>query len=211
MGGGDLDPTKKLSDTKAFIIVLKCFLGPGLLSLPFALNHAGLFWGIIGIMVIGALSVNGILLMADCTRLTKLHYGFQPMSYPQLGRALCGKRMESVISVILVWTQLAVCCVYVNFVATNLVAIAPCDERSRLVMDPTGSHVKILVEPKCFGMSSVLAQQRAFIALLLPVFCLLSFVPNIKALAPLAGVANFFMVITIGLVIFFAIRSFFIV
>jgi hypothetical protein len=46
--------------------------------------------------------------------------------------------------VIIVWTQLAVCCVYVNFVATNLVAVAPCEERSAIV--PIGSRVKMLVE-----------------------------------------------------------------
>ena len=142
--GGDRDPKKKLSDIKAFTILLKCFLGPGLLSLPFALNHAGLFWGVTGIAVIGALSVNGILIMADSTRLVRVHYGVTVTSYPGLGRALCGKRMESVISVIIVWTQLAVCCVYVNFVATNLVAVAPCEERSAIV--PIGSRVKMLVE-----------------------------------------------------------------
>ena len=185
MGGG-VDPTQKLSDVKAFTILLKCFLGPGLLALPFGLTHAGLIFGLSGIAIIGGLSVNGILLMAECSRLGRVHYGVTATSYPGLGRVICGKRIESIISVLLVWTQLAVCCVYMNFVATNLMAVAPCDKRARLTMDPTGQHVKVLVEPACFGMHSMLSIQRTFIALLLPVFVVLSFVPNIKALAPVS-------------------------
>ena len=50
--------------------------------------------------------------------------------------------MESVISVIIVWTQLAVCCVYVNFVATNLVAVAPCE----VVVVPRGVKFSVAVE-----------------------------------------------------------------
>ena len=58
-------------------------------------------------------------------------------------------------------------------------------------------------------MRSMLSQQRAFIALLLPLFMVLSFVPSIKALAPLANIANVFMVVTILLVLFYAARAFY--
>jgi amino acid permease len=39
--GGDIDPNEKLTDVKAFMIIIKCFIGPGMLSLPFAIAHAG--------------------------------------------------------------------------------------------------------------------------------------------------------------------------
>ena len=39
--GGDVDPNEKLTDVKAFMIIIKCFVGPGMFALPFAVAHAG--------------------------------------------------------------------------------------------------------------------------------------------------------------------------
>ena len=64
MGGG-VDPTQKLSDVKAFTILLK-WAGSGLLALPFGLTCI-LIFGLSGIAIIWGLSVNGILLMAECS------------------------------------------------------------------------------------------------------------------------------------------------
>jgi hypothetical protein len=146
-----------------------------------------------------------------------------------------GPRLGTVVSMMCCLTQLGVCCVMLSFVATNLLAVAPCEVRAHLLTHHTGggggegsssydsggegsyggvygygggggdsgmaeavvvggdsTTLEIVHESACFGLR-LLPAKRVFIALVLPVFIALSWLPSINALAPLAKVANFFM------------------
>jgi hypothetical protein len=96
-----------------------------------------------------------------------------------------------------------VCCVALNFVSTNLLAIIPCDQRAHLVMNEQTEVIKILRESECFGLSS-LNVKRVFVVMILPVFILFSWLPSIKSVAPFAKLANYFMLFAICGVIYYA-------
>lgn len=89
-----------------------------------------------------------------------------------------------------------VCCVALNFVSTNLLAIIPCDQRAHLVMNEETENIKILKESECFGLPSNNVK-RVFVVMILPIFILFSWLPSIKSVAPFAKVANYFMLIPI--------------
>ena len=207
MGGG-VDPNQKLTDGKAFVIILKCFIGGGMLSLPFALAHAGMIMGIGGLIVLGLMAIQGILYMAECSLLLQKKRGIKVATYPALATAVAGPKLGSLVSVVVTFAQLGVCCVMVNFCATNLLAILPCDSRNVIVLNEHTGDIKIREEAQCFGMPPLPAK-RLLIWLILPIFIALSWLPSIKAIAPLAKAANYFMAFVIASVLFYAARSFF--
>ena len=147
-------------------------------------------------------------MMAECTLVCQRSLGKRVTTYPQLATVIGGRKLGSLVSLIVCLTQLGVCCVMINFVATNLLAILPCETESTLIMNPRDETIKILVEPRCFGREE-LSAKRFLIALIIPIFIGLSWLPSIKALAPLAKVANYFMMLTILLVLFYAARSYY--
>jgi len=210
--GGDIDPNSKLTDSKAFLIIVKCFVGGGMLSLPFALAHAGLVLGVSCLLIFALMSIQGILMLAECSQLLQREKNFRVGTYPQLAAVVSGSKFfGSFVSLTVCLTQLGVCCVMVNFVATNILAILPCETRNRIVVthgNDEEEYIKIIEEPQCFGMEPLPAK-RSIIGMVLPVFIALSWLPSMKALAPLAKVANYFMMFTILVIMFYAARSYY--
>jgi amino acid permease len=164
------------------------------LSLPFALAHAGFALGVSGLFLFSLLSIQGIVLMVDCALLVQAKRGTSCHTYPSLVTAIVGPRIGTAVSVVCCLTQLGVCCVMLNFVATSLLAVAPCEVRAHLVVHLATDSVEIVNESACFGLR-LLPAKRVFIALVLPIFVGLSWLPSINALAPLAKIANVFMLV----------------
>ena len=65
--------------------------GSGVLSLPFALAHAGFALGVSGLILFACLSIQGILLMVDCAQLVERKKGKGVQTYPALATALVGR------------------------------------------------------------------------------------------------------------------------
>jgi len=208
--GGDIDPNDKLSDFRAFVVAFKCFTGPGMLSLPFALDHSGYAIGLPALVGFACLSIHGIITLVECARTVEAKDGKPAANYTEIALSLVGPLTAKFVSVCVCCAQLAVCIVFVSLISTNLAAVAPCAEKAHLVMDEHTEQIIIMREPDCFGLSP-LALKRVMIVMVMPILMALSWLPSIRTLAPLANVANVLMLVTIFLVLFYSLKAFFFV
>ncbi|XP_013416483.1 proton-coupled amino acid transporter 1 [Lingula anatina] len=79
--------------------LLKGNIGTGILSIPLAIKHAGLLVGMVGMIVLGIVSVHCMHLLLICAR-------------------EFGDRFA--VNLFIIVTQLGFCCVYIVFIAANI-------------------------------------------------------------------------------------------
>jgi hypothetical protein len=132
--------------------------------------------------------------MAELCQLVRRTQNVAVATYPELAAAVGGPDLGRVVSVAACFTQLSVCCVFVNFVATNLLAVLPCAVGARAVEKHGGSDgwhdhgvapwhrnsaLETISEPRCFGLAPLPAK-RLLIAAVLPVFVGLAWIKSMK-------------------------------
>lgn len=126
----------ELSDTQALVCVIKCAVGAGTFTLPYAFLLGGLVFSILGTICIGCISGYSLHLLAACE--SRVHgsgrYGGKDrvsITYPLLGEiafpnfniALGGMSinvMSSSIFTAIVLTSVSVSAVYLDFISTVL-------------------------------------------------------------------------------------------
>ncbi|PIA13119.1 hypothetical protein COEREDRAFT_49829 [Coemansia reversa NRRL 1564] len=152
--------TNTASGRKAFFLLLKAFVGTGVLVLPKAFANGGL-----------AASIGVVAFVAwyawHCMTLLGEVYLRIGASYSELGARLFGPRAGTVITISIVTAQVGFCSAYTIFVATNARSVWDAVTGCRMPLSPT---------------FWVLAQLLAYI----PLAC----VRRIKQFAPFAMTAN---------------------
>ncbi|KAI9094428.1 transmembrane amino acid transporter protein-domain-containing protein [Phlyctochytrium arcticum] len=101
------------SEKKAFFMVLKAFVGTGVLFLPKAFANGGLIFSLITLIIIGYLTLHCMLLLVDTSRQLGGSFG-------DIGEHLYGNNMRQVVLFSIALSQAGFCCAYYIFVAQNL-------------------------------------------------------------------------------------------
>ncbi|KAJ3082542.1 neutral amino acid transporter, partial [Quaeritorhiza haematococci] len=101
------------SAKKAFFMLMKAFVGTGVLFLPKAFTTGGLALSIILLVVIGYLTLHCMLLLVETSNVLGGSYG-------DIGEYLYGPRLRQLILGSIAVAQMGFCCTYYIFVATNL-------------------------------------------------------------------------------------------
>lgn len=173
-------PRGTTSTRKVFFLLLKSFVGTGVLFLPNAFNNGGLIFSIIMLAFFGAYSYLCYYLLIS----SKIAVNVR--SFGQIGLKLYGPYMKYLILTSLVITQLGFSSAYVIFTAKNLKAIA--------------EHV--------FNSPNV--PMTFFMIIQLILFIPLSFVRNISKLSLPSLFANVFILIGLVIVLFFTMKHLFV-
>ncbi|CAB3404909.1 unnamed protein product [Caenorhabditis bovis] len=178
--------SRSISADQALIHMIKVMMGTGMLSLPLAFKHSGIWLGMLLLFAI-------CLICIYCTR--QLVYGQhyitfikreQRMDYANVMRCAVelgpswirghGYLFKQMVNVNMFVAQFGFCCVYFVFMADNL----------KQFFDQT---------------SSIHISQSGWIGLLLIPIMGLCTIRELKALAPLAAIANFVYIIAIVIVL----------
>ncbi|SCU86171.1 LAMI_0D00738g1_1 [Lachancea mirantina] len=165
-----------ISTTKAFLLLIKSFIGTGILFLPSAFANGGLCFSVIMLTFFGAYSYWCYYILAKSKTITKV------TSFGDIGSKLYGPVMKFVILFSLVLTQLGFSGAYVVFTAKNLLAFIENVFKYRGI---TIVHLLILQ---------------------LIIFIPLSFIRNISKLSFPSLLANFFVMVGICIVAFFIVK-----
>ncbi|KAH3680779.1 hypothetical protein WICMUC_000130 [Wickerhamomyces mucosus] len=104
------------STLKAFFIMLKAFVGTGVLFLPKAFDNGGLLYSSIMLVVFGIYSYYCYYILISCKQASNVS------SFGGIGGKLYGEWMKNVILSSLVLTQIGFTCAYIIFTAENLSA-----------------------------------------------------------------------------------------
>ena len=105
---------KKISTQKAFLLLLKAFLGTGIIFLPKAFSNGGLLFCNVMIVSFSLISYYCFLILIRTTSRCKVS------GYGDIGFKLFGKKMQFVILLSLVLSQLGFASTYTVFVCENL-------------------------------------------------------------------------------------------
>ncbi|KAJ2505826.1 hypothetical protein IWW47_001872, partial [Coemansia sp. RSA 2052] len=101
------------STQKTFFLLIKSFIGSGVLFLPRAFYNGGLLFSSVLMLVIAATSLYTMLLLVKCYE--RVHCG-----YGEMGRRLFGKWMERIVLGSILVSQVGFSCAGAIFVATNM-------------------------------------------------------------------------------------------
>lgn len=110
--------------------LLKGCIGSGVLSMPFAFAHAGLWFGLIATIIIGAICTYCIHILVACSHVLCVRAKIPSLRFGQIGEVafqIGPDRVQKyantasfLIDMFLVLDLLGACCVYTVFVASNL-------------------------------------------------------------------------------------------
>ncbi|KAJ1886566.1 hypothetical protein LPJ66_009570, partial [Kickxella alabastrina] len=153
---------------KAFFLLIKSFVGTGILVLPRAFFNGGLVFSTVLMSAIAWYALHCMIMLSD----VYLKLGG---SYGDLALKLYGRPLKYCVLVSIVLAQLGFCCAYVIFVATNM---------QYLWNSLTGCRYQFSAE--------------AWIVVQLLVYIPLSFVRKIKKFASISVIGNFFILIGLG-------------
>lgn len=162
---------------KSFFTLLKAFIGTGIMFLPKAFSNGGILFSSLTMLAVSVVSMLAFHLLLKCRN----QYGG---GYGDLGKAIAGPKMRSLILASVTFSQLGFVCAGVVFVAENL-----------------HSFLEAVVK----GGTSV--SVRALIAMQLIVLVPLSFIRNISKLGPVALLADIFILIGLGYIYYFDVAT----
>ncbi|KAJ2581137.1 hypothetical protein GGH95_002229, partial [Coemansia sp. RSA 1836] len=157
------------SSRKAFFLIIKAFVGTGVLVLPRAFYNGGLLTSCVLMLFVAWYAWHCILLLGD------VYLQIGGGSYSDIGLQLYGRWMQFAVTMSIVLAQIGGCCAYTIFVAQNW----------RNVFN-TLSACKMQLSTEFW----VLIQMSVFIPL--------AFIRQIRYFAPVALVANLLIIISLG-------------
>ncbi|OMJ13712.1 Vacuolar amino acid transporter 3 [Smittium culicis] len=105
-------PNLKASSKKAFFLLIKSFVGTGVLFLPKSFHNGGLLFSIFTMVILAYLALHCMLLLVECHSKLKMSYG-------DIGYHLMGEKVRTIVHASIVFSQIGFCCAYSIFVATN--------------------------------------------------------------------------------------------
>ena len=185
----------KTTARQAFVHLLKGYVGPGCLSLPWAVSQLGIVPGCLAIAAVAYWSSYNCWTVVQLKLLrmqqqqmqqqqqqslsaAQLNNNNTNITYPGLARWLWGPLMERGLTACVCVQQLAVCTVFLSFLGVNLRAVL----EESIVSVPVVHHVTV-------------------ITVALPAVLALSCVPDLRALAPFIFVATVLLLVGLGLLL----------
>ncbi|KAL6071658.1 Amino acid transporter transmembrane domain [Balamuthia mandrillaris] len=118
-----------------FANVLKSFIGSNFLGMPYAFSQAGLYGGMIGIVIIALVTDHCCNLLVQCKNM--LPDSEHVRTYGQVGVRVFGKPGRVLVDFFLAFTQLGFCVGYLIFMGQNLNSLLPaCVPYSMCVLIP---------------------------------------------------------------------------
>lgn len=163
---------------KTFFTLLKAFIGTGIMFLPKAFNNGGILFSSMTLVTVSAVTTWAFHLLLQCRQL------YQKSGYGEIGEAIGGRRMRSVVLGSVMISQLAFVCTGTAFVAQNLHAF------------------EVAVSKGSAPLST-----NILIALQLLALIPLSFIRNISKLGPAALVADVFILLGLAYIYWYDISS----
>ncbi|KAK3348462.1 transmembrane amino acid transporter protein-domain-containing protein [Neurospora tetraspora] len=164
--------------TKTFFTLIKAFVGTGIMFLPKAFANGGLLFSSLAMVFVSAVTMIAFHLLLQCTH----HHGG---GYGEIGAAIAGERMRTLILASITLSQLGFVCAGIVFVAENLTSF--------LNAVTSGSQAPL----------SSVALIAIQVALLVP----LAWIRNISKLGPAALLADACILIGVSYIYQFDFRS----
>ncbi|KAF9414512.1 neutral amino acid transporter [Podila epigama] len=110
-------PQGDATPAKAVFLLLKSFVGTGIMFLPKAFQNGGIIFSSIFLVTIAAISLFSFLLLVESRQVV-------PVSFGDIGGHLYGPYMRWAVLFAIAISQIGFVCAYMSFVATNLEALA---------------------------------------------------------------------------------------
>ncbi|ODM93718.1 Proton-coupled amino acid transporter 4 [Orchesella cincta] len=180
------------SSSDTMFHLLKGYIGSGILAMPHAFKNAGLVVGTLTTLIIGIICIHTMHILVNCAGDLRRRTQSPQLSFAQVAEIAfrVGPRplrqfssfARMTIDAFLSVLQLGYCCVYFVFIAENL---------------------KQVIEHH-MGFSWPL---QGYIALLLVPMILLSYIRDLKLLAPFSTLANFFMAAALAIIFYYILRD----
>lgn len=152
-----LSPASATSDRKVLLILLKSFIGTGVLFLPRAFLNGGIVFSCLFLWFVSYLSGYGMIILAKVNKEV-------PGSFGDMARILYGSLMEHIVVWSVALSQLGFCVAYFIFVCKNATSLFHC---STMFM--------IIVQVLCYIPLAMIRRlnKLAFISLVADFFILL--------------------------------------
>ncbi len=112
-GGGGGGGGGEVTGARLVATIVKSFIGSGVLFLPKAFSNGGWLFSILAMVFMAAVTNLCILRLVACRQVVAGTYG-------EVGRAAVGKWGQVAVDISLVLSQAGFCCVYVVFIARNV-------------------------------------------------------------------------------------------
>ncbi|CAH1119687.1 unnamed protein product [Phaedon cochleariae] len=178
------------SDLDTLVHLLKGSLGSGILAMPLAFSHAGLFVGLICTFAIGIICTYCVHILVKSAHTLSRRMKVPCLGFAEVAEAafLAGpkafhqwaKFAKAMINLFLVIDLLGCCCVYIVFVAKNFKQVVD-------FYTATEYHYDL----------------RIYMAALLPLLICINLIRNLKYLSPLSMVANVLVAIGLGVTFYY--------
>ncbi|CAK7270680.1 hypothetical protein SEPCBS57363_004225 [Sporothrix epigloea] len=175
---GDSAGKAKAGLSQAFFTLLKAFVGTGIIFLPKAYKNGGMVFSSITLLIVSLLSMAGFELLLRCRE----QYGG---GYGEIGLAISGPRMRSVILGSITLSQLGFVCAGIVFTAENLASFASAVAHASTSPNPGAGD----------SMGGSVLSINAIVALEVAVLVPLGFVRDIARLGPAALLGDVFIAI----------------
>lgn len=174
------------SNLQCLMHLLKGNIGTGILAMPVAVKHSGIWTGLAGILIIGLIATHCMHVLVRCSHMLCKRTGAVSMGYAEVmetclktGPQSCRKFAHvarHVVNGLLLFTQFGFCCVYIVFIATNIQQVISTFNTKELDLRVYEVIVTFTLMPYCL-------------------------IRNLRTLAPFSSFAN--LVTLIGLIIIF--------
>lgn len=165
------------SVTRTFFLLMKSFIGTGVLFLPKAFKNGGILFSSLTLVVVSLVSCLAFHLLLQC----RARYGG---GYGDIGEAIGGKRMRTIILISITISQIGFVCAGIIFTAENM-----------------DSFLEAVVN-KSSPLSS-----RALIGIQLIILIPLAFIRNISKLGGAALLADVCILLGLGYIYYFDIST----
>lgn len=172
----DINPNGTATDRKAYFLLLKAFVGTGVLFLPKAFSNGGLMFSTLTLVFFGILSFWCYLILVYSKSATKVS------SFGEIGLKLYGKWLQQLILSSIILSQIGFVGAYIVFTSENLRAFY--------------SSIFHVEDPSSLNI-------LWFILVQLVIFLPLSLIRDITKLSLLAVLANVFILIGLVTIIYF--------
>ncbi|XP_073975771.1 solute carrier family 36 member pathetic isoform X1 [Rhodnius prolixus] len=176
------------TDCDTLTHLLKAALGTGILAMPFAFMNAGLSFGIFLTVLVSVVCTHCAYVLIKCAHTLYRRLRVSSMTFPDVGEVAFangppwGRKFAKLIRMAIIGglfgAYFGTCSVYTVIIARNFQQVV--------------EHY-----------TETVYNDRLCISLLLVPLIILSWVPNLKYLAPISMVANFFMGFGLGITLYY--------
>ncbi|KAJ9085204.1 hypothetical protein DSO57_1016189 [Entomophthora muscae] len=165
------------STQKCFFLLMKSFIGTGVLFLPRSFYNGGMVFSTLTLIFVAVIALYCMLLLVECYHLTGGSFG-------DIGKRLYGPYARYAVLGSIVFSQLGFCCAYTIFVAKNM---------RELVVTVTNCNINLSEGTYIFGQ--------------LLVYIPMALVRKIKYFSIAALVADVFILAGLGYIYYFDITT----